>query len=123
MSSILPGGTFDWFDIAFCTRLTQTLLHFLWQGCAIGLIAAALLVCLQRKSANLRYWVGVFALLAMFACLPLTYLLLPSTELATTEELPAIAQTPPGPLDSGSFIEPVSEMPAEVPPVVEQTVA
>ena len=26
---------------AYCIRLSQTLLHFLWQGCVIGLVAWA----------------------------------------------------------------------------------
>ena len=36
-------------------RLSLTLLHFIWQGLLVGVIAAIALKCCNRKSANTRY--------------------------------------------------------------------
>ena len=36
-------------------RLSLTLLHFLWQGLLVGVVAAIALACFKRKSANARY--------------------------------------------------------------------
>jgi len=46
-----------------------TLLHFLWQGTAVGLILFALLVVINRRRATTRYAVSLSAL-AIMACLP-----------------------------------------------------
>jgi beta-lactamase regulating signal transducer with metallopeptidase domain len=57
----------------FCLRLTLTLLHFLWQGVAIALLAAGVGAALRRAGAAARYWVFVAALGAMALCPPITY--------------------------------------------------
>ena len=49
--------------------LGWTLLHFVWQGFAVGLLAAVVLTAMRRRSANARYLTAVAALSAM-AVLP-----------------------------------------------------
>jgi len=49
-----------------------TLIHFVWQGAAIGLTASILLRALARQTAQVRYIAACAALVAMAACLPLT---------------------------------------------------
>jgi beta-lactamase regulating signal transducer with metallopeptidase domain len=71
-------------ESGFCLRLSQALLHFLWQGTVIALVAAVVLWSLRRASANTRYWVGVIALLVMGASLPATLWLLPAGQRETT---------------------------------------
>ena len=64
----------DWTGEAFSLRLAMTLMHFLWQGCAVG---AAVLVCgrlLRSRSAQLRYAVGVAGMLIMLVCLPISFM-------------------------------------------------
>ena len=59
--------------------LGWTLLHFVWQGTLIAVVAAIILACLRRRSANARYLVACIALLVM-ALLPTgTFLLLNPT--------------------------------------------
>ena len=59
----------------YCLRLAQSLLHFLWQGTAIGLVALLAARTLRGGSAVLRYGVYVGALVTMVVCLPVTFLL------------------------------------------------
>lgn len=79
----LPGQEFP-------VRLTTALLHFLWQGCLIGVIAAALSRGLRRRSARLRYAVNVAALLILAVCLPATYFLVDVPE---ADEIPVVASS------------------------------
>lgn len=69
------------FDLIFCERLTVTLLHFLWQGGAIGVVAAVLSQMLFRASSQVRYITHFAALFAMFCCLPITFSLVTVPEL------------------------------------------
>ncbi len=56
-----------------------TLLHFVWQGIAVGLLAAVVLAAMRRCSANARYLTAVAALSVM-AVLPIvTFMLLRGT--------------------------------------------
>lgn len=57
----------------FSIKLTQTLLHFLWQAAAIGLVVLALDHVLRNATARLRYGVNLVALLAMLFCLSVTF--------------------------------------------------
>lgn len=54
-----------WYEQAI--RLSITLLHFLWQGVLVGLVAAVALQFCKQKSANFRYTLVCGA----FFCLPL----------------------------------------------------
>lgn len=60
-------------DDSFSLRFVQTLLHFLWQGTAIAVVAFALDRMLQRGTARTKYALHVAAMLAMVSCLPLTF--------------------------------------------------
>ena len=75
----------DMLDAGISLRLTVTLLHFLWQGCAVALLAFVAGWALQRASANARYAVNVVALLLMAVCVPVTFALvhLPTLESAS----------------------------------------
>src|SRR6185503_9889007 len=44
-----------------------TLIHFLWQGCALAAVAATLLRLAERRSANARYLIACAALVVMVA--------------------------------------------------------
>lgn len=69
---------------AFALRVAATLLHFVWQGAALALVAVLLNQVLRNVSARARYSVNVGLLVAMVACLPLTFVSLngPTAELA-----------------------------------------
>ncbi|MBK8725810.1 MAG: M56 family metallopeptidase [Holophagaceae bacterium] len=56
--------------------LARTLLHFLWQGALLGLLAAGLLTAQRRASAKLRYGTAYALLLAMAAAPLITFALL-----------------------------------------------
>jgi beta-lactamase regulating signal transducer with metallopeptidase domain len=58
---------------AFALRVAATLLHFVWQGQVLALVAVLLNRLLSNASARARYSVNVCLLLAMVACLPLTF--------------------------------------------------
>ncbi|NLF07236.1 MAG: M56 family metallopeptidase [Pirellulaceae bacterium] len=78
-------------EAAYSLQLTQALIHFLWQGCAIAALYAAAMFALRRSTAAARHLAGAAALLLMAACLPITLCLLPSqqsdeTRLAQTDE-------------------------------------
>ncbi len=75
---------FTWMGDAFALRVAATLLHFVWQGAALALIAVLLNQLLCNATARTRYSVNVGLLVAMVACLPLTFVILggPTVELA-----------------------------------------
>ena len=50
--------------------LGWTLRHFVWQGFAVGFLAAVVLTTTLRRSANARYLTAVAALSAMAFCRP-----------------------------------------------------
>jgi len=54
-------------------RWAITLLHFLWQGCLIGLAAMALARLFRNQTATLRYWLHSIALLACPMCVAITF--------------------------------------------------
>src|SRR5262249_5856471 len=66
---------FPVFNDEFSWRLTQTLLHFLWQGSVIGLAALVLDGMLRRVSSFTPYSLHLSALLLMAACPPVTFAL------------------------------------------------
>ena len=60
------------FDYAWAQTLAWALLHFVWQGALLGLVAFAALR-LFRLSASTRYAVGVLTLVAMLAAPVITF--------------------------------------------------
>ncbi|MBM3773404.1 MAG: hypothetical protein FJW27_19365 [Acidimicrobiia bacterium] len=69
--------------------LGWALIHFLWQGAAIGALQAAILAVVPRSTPRIRYAFGCAALVAMVCCLPLTVAYL--GQVAPMSALPAIA--------------------------------
>ena len=51
----------------FLQNAGWALIHFVWQGAAIALVAALALRLTERRSANVRYVIGCVALAAMLA--------------------------------------------------------
>lgn len=78
LDALSAGGLLD---RGFCCRLTLTLLHFLWQGAAVGALGAAAAYALRKRPSHLRYGLHLASLLLMAACVPATYLMvnLPET--------------------------------------------
>ncbi len=60
-------------DPSLATRLTQALLHFLWQGCCGGLLVVVCGMLFRDASARFRYTLHVAALILLAACLPTTF--------------------------------------------------
>jgi beta-lactamase regulating signal transducer with metallopeptidase domain len=74
----------------FSVRLTQMLLHFLWQGLAVGLLVWIVDRLSRRTSSQVRYAVSVAALFVMLASMPVTYAVLgrfPGRATETTADL------------------------------------
>lgn len=69
--------------------LGWALVHFLWQGAAIGTLLAAILAAVPRSAPRIRYAFGCTALLAMVCCLPMTVAYL--SHAASLPTLPVIA--------------------------------
>ncbi len=67
--------------------LGWTLLHFVWQGAVVGVLAAAMLLALRHRSANARYLTAVSALGLM--------LLLSLGTIAWIEPLPPVGEVSP----------------------------
>jgi beta-lactamase regulating signal transducer with metallopeptidase domain len=68
------------------TRLGLALLHFVWQGAALGAIAALILLALRKAPATSRYAALLAVLAAMALCPVVTFLV--------TSPLPATAPSP-----------------------------
>ena len=61
---------------AFALRLATTLMHFVWQGLLLAIVAVVAGRTLHKASAGTRYSINVCALFAMLACLPTTFFIL-----------------------------------------------
>ena len=87
------------------------LIHFVWQGTVIALVAAAALRLTERRSANLRYVIGCVALAAMLAAPAMTARLLWTAPLSTASGATGAAG---GPIDANDSPAPGSGKPAEL---------
>ncbi|MBD0260246.1 MAG: methicillin resistance mecR1 protein, partial [Cytophagales bacterium] len=56
------------------TALGWTLLHSLWQGALIALLAGVALILLRKRSAAVRYYVTLTALATVFLLAVVTFL-------------------------------------------------
>lgn len=74
---------FDLIDETFCTRLTTTLAHFLWQGAVLGLASLVAGHRMRRMSPSRRYGVDLAILGAMAACPVVTFFLIGPPHVAT----------------------------------------
>jgi beta-lactamase regulating signal transducer with metallopeptidase domain/uncharacterized protein YnzC (UPF0291/DUF896 family) len=70
ISSTTPS-TMHWISPITMRALGWTLLHFLWQGTALAALAAAAMACSRRS--QVRYALGVGALILMFAAPLVTF--------------------------------------------------
>lgn len=87
----------SWLEPELCVRLALTLVHFLWQGSAIGAAAGLVALCLRRGPAWLRYNVWLAALLVMAACPVVTLVWLgpaPATHVPTAATIAKALQKP-----------------------------
>ncbi len=55
-------------DPALCERLTLTLLHVIWQGTVLAVLACLVGLMMRRASAQARHGLYMLALLAMATC-------------------------------------------------------
>jgi beta-lactamase regulating signal transducer with metallopeptidase domain/HEAT repeat protein len=67
-------------------RIGWTLLHSLWQFALLAALTAGVMEVLRRRSANLRYVVGCFALAAMLTTGIATFCLLPTASAPVAEQ-------------------------------------
>lgn len=86
-----------------------TLLHFLWQGAAVGLLLATLLSALRRRSARVRYLAACAALAAMALCpiVTLSRFVTGPPSSSTSRDVRAAARTLPQAPRSSSASNPV----------------
>lgn len=77
------------FPAAALDALAWTLIHFLWQGCAVALLYAAVRGLVPRTRSHLRYALGLLAMGALALVPACTFLLL----LGGSESVPLVAAT------------------------------
>ena len=85
-------------DDAFCINVLQALMHFVWQGTIIWIVARIGAKMLRRRSPQARYTWLVANLGLMALCVPITLLVL------------ATAEKPFDPRVNGSIITPRTEI-------------
>lgn len=105
---------------SFATGLTLTLLHFLWQGCFIGVLVVIGGAVLRKASARTRCTVNVAAMLLMAACLPVTFFLIVSPKFVPNRPIAFVPENgipslpPQGPEESSQPFEEMIPAHAEV---------
>jgi len=72
-----------WITPELMQRFAGSLLHFIWQGAVIAMVAAIVLKSLSNRSAELRYTVSIAALLFMLATPLVTFAFYTQTGRAT----------------------------------------
>ncbi len=72
MSEVLSG----WIDSTVASRIALTLVHFLWQGMLIAILAWLIGAMLRNKSANARYSIFLGGLLSMAVCAVVTFVVM-----------------------------------------------
>src|SRR5262245_15386591 len=112
-------------------RLGWALLHSLWQGAVLAVMAAVGLYLLRRRSANARYLIGCLALLLAAVAPAVTFLFLRADPSSSSEQptearpaaaAPAATATvgvtgalPAAPLPEGGLVDiPAAPVPASV---------
>ncbi len=86
-------------------RWGLTLLHFLWQGTLIGLLALVAAKLLRHLAAVVRYWLHSGALMACPLCVVMTFAMVEIPEDFQATALPESTAIPelPGPLANGNL--------------------
>jgi hypothetical protein len=72
---------FNLLDQRTCLRLTETLLHFVWQGLVIGLCAVCVAWLCRTASSRTRYGIHAISLALMALCVPVTFVVIGLPEL------------------------------------------
>ena len=72
---------------ALCIRLTQTLLHLLWEGTAIGLCAFAMARFCRTATARMRYGIHAGSLALLALCIPVTFAWIGATSLPSGDQI------------------------------------
>lgn len=83
--------------------LAWTLVHFLWQGCAIGLLHAVLRVLMPARRSHLRYAAGLLAMGAL-VCVPVCTFIVLSGRTAAAPLLAAGVEGVAGPVVAASAV-------------------
>ncbi|MEZ4901003.1 MAG: M56 family metallopeptidase [Spirosomataceae bacterium] len=86
--------TFSFLSPAITTALGWTLLHALWQGFALVLIAATAFYLLRYRSSYARYWVGIGTFLAQVLASVTTFALYYQPFIASSNVLTVTFPTP-----------------------------
>jgi beta-lactamase regulating signal transducer with metallopeptidase domain len=84
-------------------RWALTLAHFFWQGALIALLALAFGFFLRRRSAEARHAVYLLSLIAMAACLPVTFVLHKADEPAAASQPVALDDRQPADFDANVY--------------------
>lgn len=92
-------------------RLGWTLVHSLWQGAAVALLAAIAMAMLCRRAPAARYVVGCAALLLILVSLVATFFALPGPLAQHTVSMPTF----PAPAQSGSMVTLGTPFPRVIP--------
>ena len=79
---------------ALAERIGWTLLHSLWQFALLAVLLAGASEVLRRRSANLRYVAGCFALTAMLVVSGTTFCLLPAASSPTAASVAVAVELP-----------------------------
>lgn len=86
----------EWFSSSAANSLSQTLLHFLWQGALIGLVYRVLRTASDYRPAHVRYLASLMTLLVMAVCPVVTFWVVDNThvnDVAESMTLPFKAST------------------------------
>ncbi|HSS79405.1 MAG TPA: M56 family metallopeptidase, partial [Thermoanaerobaculia bacterium] len=95
------SGTVTLLAAPAAQAIAWALVHFLWQGALVGLVAAAALSLLKKSSAAVRYAVAAGALLLMVALPVATAVRLASPPSTTSVASPLRQTSPSSPVGSG----------------------
>ena len=95
-----------WMHTPLARTLAWSLVHFLWEGAAIAIVLAALLLLARRDSARIRYAIACLAMLAMPVAFGITFaILFPKTHVHL--RLPLAPPPEAGALASGGASSPL----------------
>lgn len=103
----MTTSLFSFFHSPLALIVSQTLLHFLWQGTLISLLAAGASHVLRKRTSTLRYGVFCFVFLLMAACPIVTFYSLAQRADSPTIQTMAIAP-PTAAIPNVSALAPVS---------------
>lgn len=108
------------FDLLFCTDLVYCFGHFLWQATLIGAIYFIALGFISQSRPETRYRLGVFCLLGLACCVPITFLMqhdrsmVQSTPSTIGEQLSVEAAIKGGEINGGDALPPTLGSASEI---------